>query len=341
MKNSEKKHFLKRNWQIMDIGLLLYDIGAVNSSFFLALWFRFDCQYSMIPAAYLESFFQFVPVYSLVCVAVFSYFRLYKSIWRFASYNELARVLISAAIVSIFHIVGITLVCRLTQKGGIQRMPLFYYAFGVMLQAVLLLAVRFSYRFVLLLWGLKRKESVMAYAKRVMLIGAGAAGQMILRDLHEAKESAEQVYCIIDDNPDKWSRFIDGVPIVGGREDILQNVEKYHIEKILIAIPSASPEQRRDILDICKETGCELKILPGMYQLANGEITISDMKEVAIEDLLGREPIRANLEEVFRYLNGKRILVTGGGGSIGSELCRQIARHNPKQLIILDRKSVV
>ena len=145
----------------------------------------------------------------------------------------------------------------------------------------------------------------MAYAKRVMLIGAGAAGQMILRDLHEAKESAEQVYCIIDDNPDKWSRFIDGVPIVGGREDILQNVEKYHIEKILIAIPSASPEQRRDILDICKETGCELKILPGMYQLANGEITISDMKEVAIEDLLGREPIRANLEEVFRYLNGK------------------------------------
>ena len=336
MKNSEKKHFLKRNWQIMDIGLLLYDIGAVNSSFFLALWFRFDCQYSMIPAAYLESFFQFVPVYSLVCVAVFSYFRLYKSIWRFASYNELARVLISAAIVSIFHIVGITLVCRLTQKGGIQRMPLFYYAFGVMLQAVLLLAVRFSYRFVLLLWGLKRKESVMAYAKRVMLIGAGAAGQMILRDLHEAKESAEQVYCIIDDNPDKWSRFIDGVPIVGGREDILQNVEKYHIEKILIAIPSASPEQRRDILDICKETGCELKILPGMYQLANGEITISDMKEVAIEDLLGREPIRANLEEVFRYLNGKRILVTGGGGSIGSELCRQIARHNPKQLIIFD-----
>ena len=215
-------------------------------------------------------------------------------------------------------------------------MPLFYYAFGVMLQAVLLLSVRFSYRFIILMWGLKRRENDLAYAKRVLLIGAGAAGQMILRDLHEAKESIEHVYCIIDDNLDKWNRFIDGVPIVGGREDILKSVEKYHIEKILIAIPSASAEQKRDILDICKETGCELKILPGIYQLANGEITISDMKKVAIEDLLGREPIKANLEDVFQYLNGKTTLVTGGGGSIGSELCRQIARHNPRQLIIFD-----
>ena len=336
MKNSEKKFFLKRNWQITDVGLLLYDIGAVNGSFFLALWFRFDCQYSMIPDYYLEPFFRFAPIYSFFCVVVFSYFRLYKSIWRFASYNELAKVLISAAIISVFHVVGITLVCWIMKEGGIQRMPLFYYAFGVMLQAVLLMTVRFSYRFILLIWGLKRKERVMAYAKRVMLIGAGAAGQIILRDLHEAKESIEQICCIIDDNPDKWNRFIDGVPIVGGREDILQNVEKYHIEKILIAIPSASAEEKRDILDICKETSCELKILPGMYQLANGEITINDMKEVAIEDLLGREPIKANLENVFQYLNGKTILVTGGGGSIGSELCRQIARHNPKQLIIFD-----
>ncbi len=336
MENRIRRFLFKKNWQVMDFGLLLYDIGAVNSSFFLALWFRFDCQYAMIPRAYLEPFFKFMPVYSLFCMAVFSYFRLYKSIWRFASYNELARVLISAVIVSGFHVAGITIVCRLTQEGGIQRMPLFYYAFGVMLQVILLLAVRFSYRFILLLWGLKRKESVIAYRERVLLIGAGSAGQIILRDLHEAKESVEQVCCIIDDNPDKWNRFIDGVPIVGGREDILQNVEKYHIEKILIAIPSASPEEKRDILDICKETGCELKILPGMYQLANGEITVSDMKEVAIEDLLGREPIKANLEEVFQYLNGKKILVTGGGGSIGSELCRQIARHKPKKLIIFD-----
>ena len=334
--NYEKKGFLKGNLQVMDFVLLLYDIGAVNVSFFLALWFRFDCQYSMIPNTYLEPFFKFAPFYSLFFVAVFSYFRLYKSIWRFASYNELARILASVVIVSIFHIVGVTITCQVVLQGGIYRMPLFYYAFGVMLQAVLLLSVRFSYRFIILMWGLKRRENDLAYAKRVLLIGAGAAGQMILRDLHEAKESIEHVYCIIDDNLDKWNRFIDGVPIVGGREDILKSVEKYHIEKILIAIPSASAEQKRDILDICKETGCELKILPGIYQLANGEITISDMKKVAIEDLLGREPIKANLEDVFQYLNGKTTLVTGGGGSIGSELCRQIARHNPRQLIIFD-----
>lgn len=320
----------------MDIGLLLYDIGAVNISFFLALWFRFECQYHMIPGSYLKPFFRFAPIYSIFCIAVFFNFRLYNSIWRFASYNELARVLVSAAIISAFHLVGITVTCQLLPNVSVHRMPLFYYAFGVILQAILLLASRFSYRFIFLLYGLNKKAKNPEPIRRVMLIGAGVAGQMILRDLHEAKESAEQVYCIIDDNPDKWNRFIDGVPVVGGRDDILQNVEEYHIEKILIAIPSANAEQKRDILNICKETRCELKILPGMYQLANGEVTISDMKEVAIEDLLGRDPIKVNLEEVFQYLNGKIILVTGGGGSIGSELCRQIARHNPKQLIIFD-----
>ena len=226
MKNSEKKFLLKRNWQIVDFGLLLYDIGAVNSSFFLALWFRFDCQYSMIPGSYLEPFLKFAPIYSLFCVAVFSYFRLYKSVWRFASYNELARVLISVAIVSGFHVMGITVICQIIEGNGINRMPLFYYAFGIMMQAVLLLAVRFSYRFLLLMWGLKKKENGLTHSKKVMLIGAGAAGQIILRDLHEAKESEEIVVCIIDDNADKWNRFIDGVPIVGGREDILKNIEK-------------------------------------------------------------------------------------------------------------------
>ncbi len=332
----QKKMFSKRNWQVMDFGLLLYDIGAVNGSFFLALWFRFDCQYSLIPEAYLKPFLWFAPVYTLFCVIVFWYFRLYKSIWRFASYNELARVLGAAAVVSAFHIVGITAACQKIGDPVCYRMPLFYYAFGVMMQAVLLLAVRFSYRFFLLLWGIRRKGKGPKYSRRVMLIGAGMAGQMILRDLHEAKESEEQVLCIIDDNEDKWGRFIEGVPVVGGREDILRNVEKYHIEKILIAIPSADAGQKRDILNICKETGCEMKILPGIYQLANGEVAISHMKEVAIEDLLGREPIQTDLEEVFRYLNGKTILVTGAGGSIGSELCRQIARHHPGQLILFD-----
>jgi FlaA1/EpsC-like NDP-sugar epimerase len=169
-----------------------------------------------------------------------------------------------------------------------------------------------------------------------MLVGAGSAGQMILRDIHNAKELNEKVLCIIDDNSNKWNRFIDGVPIVGGRGDILANVEKYNIDKIYVAIPSATVEEHREILNICSEAGCELKSLPGMYQIVNGDVNVSNMRNVEVEDLLGREPIKVNMDEIFDYLKGKTILVTGGGGSIGSELCRQIAGHSPRRLIILD-----
>lgn len=169
-----------------------------------------------------------------------------------------------------------------------------------------------------------------------MVIGAGAAGQTILREMSRAREVKGKICCIIDDNSNKWGRYIDGVPVVGGRDDIMVNAKKYKINQIFFAIPSASAEEKRDILNICKETGCELKILPGIYQLMTGEIALSKMRKVSIEDLLGREPIKVDMNEIFRYLKGKVILVTGGGGSIGSELCRQIAGHNPKQLIIFD-----
>ena len=169
-----------------------------------------------------------------------------------------------------------------------------------------------------------------------MLIGAGAAGQMIFRDIKHAKETREKVYCFIDDNQNKWGRYIDGVVVFGGRESILEACEKFGIEKIYVAIPSASAADKRDILQICNETNCELMSLPGMYQLYNGEVTVSKMKEVAIEDLLGRDPIVTDMTEVFQYLKNKTVLVTGGGGSIGSELCRQIAAHQPKHLIIFD-----
>ena len=169
-----------------------------------------------------------------------------------------------------------------------------------------------------------------------MLIGAGSAGQMILRDMHNASEISDEVVCIIDDDVNKWGRFIDGVPIVGGRDDILSSADKYRVNKIYLAIPSATAEDRRDILNICQETGCELRNLPGMYQLVLGDITVSAMKKVSVEDLLGREPIRANMEDVYAFIQGKIVMVTGGGGSIGSELCRQIAAHNPRQLIIFD-----
>lgn len=313
------------HWQIIAALLVLYDMVAVNLSYFLALWFRFDCTYSRIAIRYLTAWKHFIIIYTIFCLAVFWILKLYKSIWRFASYSELVRVLFSSVITGIFHIVAITvLFCR---------MPISYYCFGALIQFVFIVAVRFSYRFILLLRDTRGKGDSFG---RVMLIGAGNAGQSILRDLHRADEVHEKVVCIIDDNPNKWGRYIDGVEIVGGRDTILENVEKYQVQKIYVAIPSATAQQRRDILNICKETSCELKNLPGMYQLVTGEISVSQMRNVSVEDLLGREPIKADMQEVFDFLNGKTVLVTGGGGSIGSELCRQIAAHTPRQLIIFD-----
>lgn len=317
-----------KHWHFVTAYLVLFDVFAMNLSYFLALWLRFDGLFTRIEVDYLNAYIHFVPIYTIAAVLVFFIFRLYQSIWRFASFNELSYCLLANLVTAFLHMVGITVLFH--------RMPIVYYLGGALMQFFLTISVRFSYRFILLL----RKKSGMdaegAPKSRVMLIGAGAAGQLILRDSIVAPECNDHICCIIDDNPNKWNRFIENVPVVGGRDDILLNVEKYKIDKIFLAIPSASAEEKRDILNICQETSCELKQLPGIYQLVNGDITVGRMQDVSVEDLLGREPIRADLDEVFRFLTGKTILVTGGGGSIGSELCRQIASHSPKQLIIFD-----
>lgn len=329
--NQKRKRGRRRrlqHWQMITLFLLVYDLCAVNAAYFLALWLRFDLRYSLIPDRYLQAFLHFAPFYSVFCLAVFFYLRLYNTIWRYASYTELAKTVMSSLITGVFHTVGITVLFR--------RMPISYYVFGLVIQFLLILGVRFSYRFVLLERARHIPPAEAKQTSKIMLIGAGAAGRMLLRDLHAAKETNGQVCCIIDDNPNKKNRYIDGVPVVGNRDDILVNVEKYHIDKIYLAIPSATAGQKRDILNICKETDCELKSLPGMYQLVNGEVTVSAMKKVAIEDLLGRDQIKVALSEITGYIKNKVVLVTGGGGSIGSELVRQVAAADPKQLIIFD-----
>jgi len=324
----KRRRFLE-HWKLVSVFLILYDMVASAAAYFVALWFRFDCRYSEIPRALLFAWIKFAPIFALVTVGVLWIFRLYKSIWRFASFVELKWITLSSLILGIFHFLFVTFVfCR---------MPISYYFIGAALHFVLILFIRFAYRFVLL----ERKKHIRSHQKatasRVMLIGAGAAGQLILRDLHNAKEVNECVCCIIDDNKNKWGRFIDGITVVGGRDDILLNVEKYRIEKIFLAIPSLTAEQRRDLLDICKETTCELKNLPGVYGvLSDDNVTVKAMKDVAVEDLLGRAPVKVNMEEIYSFIADKVIMVTGGGGSIGSELCRQIAKHNPKQLIVFD-----
>ena len=323
------KHFKILHWHIIAMLLMLYDMAAVNASYFFALWMRHDFMYSAISPEYINAYIKFIPIYTAFCLIVFLALRLYRSIWRFASYNELIRVFAACAVTSVFHTVFITIFFR--------RMPISYYIVGSLLQFIAVLGIRFAYRFILLIKTRSKKERRSSDAYRVMLIGAGSAGQMIIRDLHSAKETADElVCCIIDDNKNKWGRYIEGVPVIGGREKITSGVKKYKIDKIYFAIPSASAHECGEILNICKETGCKLKRLPGIYQFANDDISVNALKEVNVIDLLGREPAKVNTNEIFTFLTGKVILVTGGGGSIGSELCRQIADHAPGLLLILD-----
>ena len=326
--NKTKPRFhLKRRYVIFLL-LALYDIAAAGFSYFFALWMRYDCRYSMIPEDMLLAAARFFPIYALLVVLSFCAVRLYRSLWRFASYSELLRLVLANLFCGILHICLTVLFFR--------KMPISYYVVGFAGQTALTVLVRFSYRLFFLEKRKLRKPQGETPAARVMLIGAGAAGQMILRELSAAKESNDRVACLIDDDLDKQGCYIDGVPIVGGRDDILANVKKFAIEKIYLAIPTLSADDRREILNICNETGCELKTLPGMYQITNGEVHVDAMKRVELEDLLGRRPIEVNMDEIYAFLSGKTILVTGGGGSIGSELCRKIASHNPKQLIVFD-----
>ena len=304
------------------VGLVLWDIFAVNASYFLALWFRFDCSYTDIPMKYLRAWMGLTPYFTPVAIGVFFLMKLYRSVWKYASFRETVSCIVACMITSAVHYIGITLIYG--------RMPTSYHLIGGMLLLAMLLLMRFSYRFVRIL------EKKTPAEHRVMLIGAGAAGRMILRDMQAAREIKDQVVCIIDDDASKWHAMIEGVPVVGGRHDILSAVERYRIDKIYLAIPSASPADKRDILNICRETECQLKNLPGMYQLLNDEVKVSVMRDVSLDDLLGRSPIQPDMEEVFNFIHGRIVMVTGGGGSIGSELCRQVAAHQPKRLIIFD-----
>lgn len=313
-----------KHWKVVRLLLMVYDFIAVIVSFGIALWLRFDCKVTSVEPQYLTTYKKTIIIYALFCLVVFCFLRLYKSIWRFASYSELLRVILATVVTGVIY-TGSLLVFNL-------HMPVSYYVIGITVQFIATLGIRFFYRFVLLLRGRTNNE---VQKKNVMIIGAGSAGQMLFRDIKHAKETNETVACFIDDNPNKWNRYIDDVPVFGSRDHILEAVDKFNIEKIYVAVPSANPQDKRDILRVCNETSCELMNLPGMYQLYTGQVPVSKMKKVQIEDLLGRDPIKPNMDEVFAYVRNKVVLITGVG-SIGSELARQIASHNPKQLILFD-----
>lgn len=269
-----------------------------------------------------------IPYWIIVTLVVFYICRLYHSIWKFASVSEVEMIIGAYLILAVLYVVG-ALIMKL-------RMPMSYYFFGYVLSFFSTTAIRFSYRILRAYSNRQRQESKQASQDRIMVIGAGSAGQILIKELLNSQELSTKVCCVIDDDPNKWGRLLEGIPVVGNRNAIRKMVTEYQINHIIFAIPAIDSENRREILDICKDTECTLQTVPGVYQLVNGEVSISKLRKVEIQDLLGREPIRVNNEEILKSINDKVILVTGGGGSIGSELCRQIATAHPKQLIIFD-----
>lgn len=327
--NIKEKKLLDLQWVRRALLLLLGDITIIIIASIGALIARFDFSYNSIDAIYLESMYRYLPIHILTTVLIFYFCKMYHSLWKFISIHELGYIILANIVSFFMQIAGFHLMQY--------PIPRSYFFLEILLQTVMVVGIRFSYRFCRYLKEAREQRFGCGEPqKRVMIIGAGDAGRAIIKEILDSRHLTMKVCCVIDDDCNKEGRYINGIPIIGDRSVILKNVEKYKIDKIILAIPSASKEERREILEICKMTKCELKTLPGMYQLIDGELNIGKLRDVEITDLLGRDPIQVNLDEIMGYVEQKVIMVTGGGGSIGSELCRQIAMYNPKQLIIFD-----
>ena len=305
--------------------LLLLDIFMINFAVLTSLFLRYEFQVDeLVVSGFIQTYFRDVALwYTLAALVIFAGFRLYRSLWEYASAEEMsfviyAVILADAALLLIQMIRGVTL-------------PRSLPVINLLLLMAGVCAVRYSYR-------LMRRVKNHPREKRqnTMLIGAGAAGALVLKELQHSSHSTNKIVCIIDDDVAKRGSYLMGVPVVGGREKIAACVEKYHIDDIILAIPTASPSDRRDLINLCQQTGCRTRILPGIYQLASGQVSTKKIRDVAVEDLLGRDRVQVDSTQIGEYITGKTVLVTGGGGSIGSELCRQIASLQPKKLVIFD-----
>ena len=322
-----KKNLIRNlEWKEKVLVLIVMDLLTIFVSYAMALMLRFEFSFSAIEQRYVDGFADSILIWSLSTVVVFFVCRLYHSIWSLASTRDLVTI-IKAYIVllPVYVVIG---------KLMKMDMPRSYYVMGYVFNFCLTTGMRFSYRVLLMQANSFKRGN--KQVDRVMIIGAGAAGQMLIKEIQNASKLKTKVCCVIDDNPNKKGRFIEGIEVVGNRHDIAAKAAKYRITTIIYAIPSSDPLERKAILNICKETNCRLKTIPGMYQLVNDEVSVSRLRDVEIADLLGREQVQVNNEEIFESIEGKVILVTGGGGSIGSELCRQIAKAKPKQLVIFD-----
>lgn len=322
---------MKKGWGLQNsrsrmIALFIVDMLTVVLDSYLAIILRFKLDNIWVPEEYMSSVEHYMIINVITTVIIFLLLNLYNRVWSYASLYEMLLIVCAAMLSTAFQAFGFSLLYL--------PIPRSYYFFYFILLSITTLITRFSYRILHTMQnGIKKSAK---HSRNTIVIGAGEAGNMIIKELKSSKYLNQKVVCVIDDNPSKKGKYIHGIRIVGGRDMIQEAAKKYDAEEIILAIPSAGNKATRDILRICNLTDCKLKILPGMYQLINDEVGVSNLREVSIEDLLGRDAINIDMESVGQYVSNKRVLVTGGGGSIGSELCRQIAAHNPKLLIIFD-----
>ena len=308
--------------------LIIYDIISIWIASYMAILWRYDFHLDSIPDHFMRPIELFLPINIPVTLVIFYIMHLYSSLWAFAGETELQNIVVACVISTLLNGIGMQFF-----KITTQAVPRSYYVAYLASLVVCIFASRFSYRF---FRGLKHKQQNKKNLISVMVIGAGEAANLIIKEIVNSNFSTMVIKCIIDDDRGKWGRYIQGIKVVGGRDKIVECADIYEVDEIIVAMPSAPRADIREILEICKDTNCKLRSLPGMYQLVNGEVSVSKLRDVEVEDLLGRDPISVDMDSILGYVQGKVVLVTGGGGSIGSELCRQIAAHKAKQLVIVD-----
>lgn len=315
------------NRKRLAIELVLFDIIAIQLAAFLAILTRFEFRIHTIEPLFIDTLVHYAVLNTFCSICIFAAYRMYSTLWSFASIMDFFNVVKAVLISSVFQFIGIHMLAWPIPR-----------SFIVLYIGWLGIAAVFPRMMIRILRGGRRipLQTIGKQAIPVMLIGAGEAGSIILQEFKNSKFVEKEIVCVIDDDPKKWGTFIHGVPVVGGRRKITQSVVRFGIQEIVLAIPTLKPHERKNIINICQQTGCKMSTLPGIYQLINCDVKVSMLRDVQIEDLLGREAVRTDLESIMSYVKDQKVMVTGGGGSIGSELCRQIADDQPKQLIIID-----
>lgn len=318
------ERYLPKNKRVRMIILMMLDACAVALASFFGLFVRFDLSVDKIPAEYIRPVVEYLPFYVMATLIIFVLFRMYATMWSVAGIREVIHILGACGLASLVQVAGMVVL-----QHNVPR-SYFFLSFAALYAGIVL--IRLSYRiYETLTPGVSGNRG-----KKILVVGAGSSGAVILKEMTTSRLAEGRVVCFVDDDPNKIGKYLNGIPIAGGRNAIPSLVKKHQIDEIYIAMPAAPAKQRKEIIEICRETGCGIKTLPGIYQLLNGEVSVDRLRKVEIEDLLGRDPIRVDLDEIMGYVGGKTVLVTGGGGSIGSELCRQVASHGANRLIIFD-----